>query len=168
MDDLVAAIEHAIDDNAKRSISLRVHSSDYGKVKAISRRLRVRESDVFRFVIKVGLNRLALLYNIRVRGRDLMPLFLDCGADLVRHFRLDERRLDQLLNEDLGTDDRRVDNEDLALLALANMPERLLFAKAREIAAALADADELPHDRKSSHELLRKYLSAKYAAGEHP
>ena len=58
-----------VHDNAKRSISLRIHTTDYGKIRLIARRLRVRDSDVFRFLLRVALARLAPLYTDQGRGR---------------------------------------------------------------------------------------------------
>lgn len=149
-----------IEDNAKRSVSLRVDTTDYGKIKSIARRFRVRESEVFRFMIKLGLATLAPLFDPRARGKDVMPVFVEHGSEITKYFNLDAVSLERVINGDLDEGDldepdRRVDREDVRLLAMATMPERYLYAKLREL---IAD----PVDSNKASETLRQYLTSKY------
>lgn len=144
--------------NAKRSISMRIDLSDYAKVKAVASRLRARESDVFRFAIKLAMAKLAPLYDSRMTGADLMPVFVECGTELLNHFNLDARRLDAIINGNLDDEQNRVDIEDIDLLAMSTMPERYLLVRLKEIANGHVDAA-------TAHELLADYLLRKYMPG---
>lgn len=144
-------------DNAKRSVSLRINTSDYGKLKAIAKRLRTRESDVFRFAFKLALAKLAPLYDMNVKGADLMSVFVECGTEIATHFNLDAKRLELIINQGVSDQDKRVDAEDVELLAMSAMPERYLSVRLREI----ANVDAKPVNAAS---LLRSYLNDKYLA----
>jgi len=135
---------------------MRIDVSDFAKVKAVANRLRARESDVFRFAIKLAMAKLAPLYDNRMTGSDLVPVFVDCGTELLNHFNLDARRLDAIINGDLGDEADRVEMEDIDLLAMSTMPERYLLVRLKEIANGHADAS-------NAHELLADYLLEKYA-----
>jgi len=69
--------------NCKRSVSFRIDEADFEKIKAIARRMRTRESDVFRFAIRMTLNKLSLLSDESIKGIDVMPVFVECGADIA-------------------------------------------------------------------------------------
>ncbi|MGH8613512.1 MAG: hypothetical protein ACREYF_16220 [Gammaproteobacteria bacterium] len=144
-----------IEDNAKRNVSLRVDTTDYGKIKSIARRFRVRDSEVFRFMIKLGLTTLAPLFDHRARGQDVMPVFVEHGSEITKYFNLDAVSLERVINGDLDEPDRRVDGEDVELLAMATMPERYLCAKLRELISE-------PVDSNKASEALKKYLTSKY------
>lgn len=151
----------ALHGNAKRSVSLRMNSSDYGRFKAVAHRLRARESEVFRFALKVALDRLAALHDAGARGRALVPLLAELGPLLVDHFRLDGRRLAHIVND--GTDEpaQRVDLDDIELIALSNAPERYLALRLKELSGLdVAPGRALDALR---HYLLRKYLGASAA-----
>ncbi|MGH8535855.1 MAG: hypothetical protein ACREXM_05155 [Gammaproteobacteria bacterium] len=144
-----------IEDNAKRNVSLRVDTTDYGKIKSIARRFRVRESEVFRFMIKLGLATLAPLFDHRARGKDVMPVFVEHGSEITKYFNLDAVSLERVINGDLDEPDGRVDGEDVGLLAMATMPERYLCAKLRELIAE-------PVASAKAAETLKNYLTGKY------
>ena len=48
----------AVFDDAKRSISVRISTSDYGRIRVAARHMRMRESEVFRYLVGVGMSRL--------------------------------------------------------------------------------------------------------------
>jgi hypothetical protein len=152
-----AESEFAIHDDAKRSISLRVSTTDYGKVRIIAHRLRVRESDVLRFALKTALALIAPLHDNGCRGRDLMPLLIEYGPDIARHFQLDARRLEAVVNKDVENDGGRIDLEDVELLAMSYAPQRHVFARLQEIAKKRLEPAELD-------QALRSYLRNKYNA----
>lgn len=105
-------------ENRKRAVSIRMSGSDVSKVKRLAQRLGVRDSDVIRYAVKTMLSRLAPLYDPHVRGRSLVPVFVESGSDLFMHFDLDAMRLDDIINDD-ADDDRRVDHEDIQLIAMS-------------------------------------------------
>lgn len=139
----------------KRSISLRMNSADLTKVRSIATRLRVRESDVFRFAIKMALARLSPLHDKNIKGTELMPVFVDCGTDMALHFNLDSDRLNDVINGDLEHDESRVCEDDIELMSMAIMPERYLKLKLKELVGQ-------PVERLGVNESLRLYLSDKY------
>jgi hypothetical protein len=103
----------------KRAVSLRLSTVDLKKIKRVSERLHVRESEFIRFAIKQMLARLSPLSDPSVRGRDLMPLFLEPGSDLVRHFDLDVERLAAIVNEGAEGTPAEVSANDLHMLAMS-------------------------------------------------
>ena len=150
-------------ESRKRAVSVRMSSADVRKVKKIAQRLGVRDSEVIRFAVKCMLGRLGPLYDSEVGGRSLVPVFVESGAELLRFFDLDAARLETIINDGIEAD-RRVDRDDIALLALTG---------GQEAYAALM-LSELYHDernRSSVGELsasLRQYLYDKYVYRGNP
>jgi len=101
----------------KQAVSLRLSVTDLRKIKRISERLGARDSDVIRFAIKMLLVRLSPLSDPAIRGKHLMPFFLELGPELTHNFELDATRLDDILN-DGASDQERVSIEDLHMLAM--------------------------------------------------
>ena len=106
----------------KRAISMRVSVADLRKIKCIAQRLSVRESDVLRFAIKTTLTRLSLLSDPAIRGRSLLPLFIDPTKELAAHFDLDAPKLDELINGGVDEASRRVPLDDLHGIAMNGVP----------------------------------------------
>jgi hypothetical protein len=132
-----------------------MNGADVRKVKKLAARLSVRDSDVIRFAVKSMLAKLGPLYDPEVLGRNLVPVFVESGAELLRFFDIDAAKLDTIVN--YGVDaERRVERDDIALLALTS-------AQAPYAALKLSELDG--NSRKSPAELsesLRQYLYAKY------
>jgi hypothetical protein len=148
-----------VNENRKQAVSIRLGSGDIRKVKRLAERLGVRDSDVIRFAIKWTLTRVAPLCDPQIRGPSLVPVFVETGAELIRHFELDAFRLESIINE--GADrGRHVAHDDIALLALAGsqQPYALLRLKANGGASHSAATP-------ASIEALRQYLYDKYIYG---
>ena len=117
-------------------------------MKRLAQRLGVRDSDIVRFALKTMLTRLVPLCDPDVRGRNLVPVFVESGAELLRYFDLDAARLDAIINDSTGSE-RRVEREDIALLALTGAQDPYAALKLSELnhqdehAAALRRAVEL-------------------------
>ncbi len=139
----------------KRSVSFRIDEIDFHKIKAITKRLRARESELFRFAIKLTLDKLALLSDEELKGVDVMPVFVECGSDIATHFNLDSTRIEDIINYDLDDEEKRVDDEDIGLLAMSAMPERYLSRKLKTL------IDE-PVSEAGVADALREYLNNKY------
>jgi hypothetical protein len=134
-----------------------MNGTDVRKVKKLANRLGVRDSDVIRFAVKNMLARLGPLYDPEVHGRNLVPVFVESGAELLRFFEIDASKLEAIINN--GVDlERRVERDDIALLALTGSQEPYAALK-------LSELDRTERRRQSSAELsesLRQYLYAKY------
>jgi hypothetical protein len=134
-----------------------MNSTDVRKVKKLASRLGVRDSDVIRFAVKSMLARLGPLYDPEAHGRNLVPVFVESGAELLRFFEIDASRLETIING--GVDiERRVDRDDIALLALTGTQEPYAALK-------LSELDRTERRERSPAELsesLRQYLYAKY------
>jgi hypothetical protein len=134
-----------------------MNSTDVRKVKKLASRLGVRDSDVIRFAVKSMLARLGPLYDPEAHGRNLVPVFVESGAELLRFFEIDAARLETIING--GVDiERRVDRDDVALLALTGTQEPYAALK-------LSELDRTERRERSPAELsesLRQYLYAKY------
>jgi hypothetical protein len=100
----------------KQAISIRLNAADLRNVRKLARRLGVRNSDVIRFALKSCIGRLEPLLQPDTKGRDLVPVFVEAGADLVRYLDLDATRIDAIINDDV-VDGNRVERADVHLLA---------------------------------------------------
>jgi hypothetical protein len=109
-------------DKRKRAVSIRMSGSDVAKVKRLASRLGVRDSDVIRYAVKTMLTKLAPLHDPQVNGRNLLPVFVESGADLFLHFELDANRLEGILNDDAG-DEGRVDHDDIQMIAMSGVQQ---------------------------------------------
>lgn len=147
------ATETAIPDT-KRSISLRINQSDYDRIRTIAKRMRTRESDVFRFLLRLALAQLAPLDNGRNAGAELLPAFVNFPVELASHFELDSDRIQRVINH--GADPENVvDERDIELLAMAGQSHRYLALRISELTGEEIGADDvLP--------AMRRYLERKY------
>jgi hypothetical protein len=141
----------------KQAVSIRMNGGDVRKVKRLASRLGVRDSDVIRFAVKNMLARLGPLYDPEVHGRNLVPVFVESGAELLRFFEIDASKLEAIINQGVDAE-RRVDRDDIALLALTGTQEPYAALK-------LSELDRTERRRQTAAELsesLRQYLYAKY------
>jgi len=141
----------------KQAVSIRMNGTDVRKVKRLAARLGVRDSDVIRFAVKSMLARLGPLYDPDVHGRNLVPVFVESGAELLRFFDIDASKLEAIINSGVHAE-RRVDRDDIALLALTSTQEPYAALK-------LSELDQSESPRRTAAELadsLRQYLYSKY------
>lgn len=144
-------------ESRKQAVSIRMNSADVRKVKKLAQRIGVRDSDVIRFAIKIMLTRLGPLYDLEAKGRSLVPVFVESGADLLRFFDLDAPRLEAIINDGVEMG-KRVDRSDIALLALAAGQEPYA-------ALMLSELDQRDRHSIAPGELsgsVRQYLYDKY------
>lgn len=145
-------------ESRKQAVSIRVNAADVRKMKKLAQRLGVRESDVIRFAVKCMLARLGPLYDPDVKGRNLVPVFVESGSELLRFFELDSARLEGIINDGVEPS-KRVDRDDIALLALSGAQEPYAALMLSELSAGerggRRDAGELATS-------LRQYLYEKY------
>ena len=141
-------------DLRRRAVSIRLGNADIRNIKRFAKRLGVRDSDIVRFAIKSTFGRLAPLCDPTVRGRSLVPVLVEAGDELIRHFELDAFQLESIINGEADPKDQ-VDREDIALLSMSSLRQdylRMRFSK--EPAGAESSADS-----------LRRYLYGKYIYG---
>ncbi len=148
----------------KQAVSIRMSNNDVKSVKRLAKRLGVRDSDVIRYAVKAVLSRLAPLSDTAAKGRSLVPVFVESGSDLFRHFDLDAVRLDTIINEGVE-DSRRVDHEDIQLIAMNGVQRSYLKLRLSSIGSAknvdTPARDVLP-DNGQLENSLRDYLYEKY------
>ncbi len=148
----------------KQAVSIRLNAADVRNLRKLSRRLGVRNSDVIRFAIKGALARLAPLCDTEVKGRNLVPVLVDAGADLMRYLDLDVAHLETIINEGTAPE-QQVERSDVQLLAMSSLPSgyarlrlvRMGAGRADGTGAADAAAGEAQLDQS-----LRKYFYDKY------
>ncbi len=141
-------------DHRKQAVSIRLGESDLRNIKRMAQRLGVRDSDIIRFAIKSMLNRNSPLCDDAITGRNLVPVLVESGDELIRHFEFDAYRLDRIINE-RAENDARVDRDDIALLAMSGLREQYLRMRMKDNAGAPPDAGGQAHS-------LRGYLYDKY------
>lgn len=113
-----------MDESKKPLVSLRLSHADLERLGTLAKRLRARESEIIRFALRLTFARLVLLLDENARGRDLIPVFLECGTELTSHFDLDPRTLDAIINGTLDDPQKKVDGEDIELIATLHLPGR--------------------------------------------
>jgi hypothetical protein len=141
-------------DQRKQAVSIRLGESDIRNIKRIAKRLGVRDSDIIRFAIKSTLSRVAPLCDPGIRGRNLVPVLVESGDELIRYFELDAFRLDSIINESVDGE-RRVERDDIALLAMSGLREEYLVMR-------MSDGRTTPGEAVASERSLRRYLYDKY------
>jgi hypothetical protein len=141
-------------DQRKQAVSIRLSASDVRNIKRIAKRLGVRDSDIIRFAIKSTLNRIAPLCDQAIRGRNLVPVLVESGDELIRYFELDAFRLESIINEQVE-EGRQVERDDIALLAMGGLREEYLVMRLKDGNGAVADAA-------APGRSLRGYLYDKY------
>jgi hypothetical protein len=146
----------------KQAISLRVGAADLRNVKKLAQRLGVRDSDVIRFAVKTMLARVAPLCDHGVRGRALLPAFIEAGSDLCRHFDLDAARLEEIINDGVGKD-QEVESDDLQLIAMAGIRQTYGKLTLSKVPPGLTTERRALHAEDPLSGQLRGYLYSKYA-----
>ena len=145
-----------MDENKHPVVSVRLCHSDLERIEKIARRLRVRESEVIRFALRLAFAKLAPLLDQNARGQDLIPVFLECGSELTRHFDLDPRTLDVIINGGLEDAEKRVDSKDLELISTFHMPT--YHPRARENAPPKQEIARFGFSGALQHYLYQKYI----------
>ena len=140
-------------DQRKQAVSIRLGESDLRNIKRMARRLGVRDSDIIRFAIKSMLHRISPLCDDGITGKNLVPVLVESGDELIRHFEFDTYRLERIINE-RAQEDARVDHDDIALLAMNGLREQYLLMR-------LNDNNGAPTEAGQVHS-LRAYLYDKY------
>lgn len=142
----------------KQSVSVRLSESDVRKIKDISKRLGVKDSELFRFIIKNSLAKLLPFQNEGVKGVDLIPALVDCAGELSQYLDIDTDHLEEIVNGGVDTPEKRVEKGDLDMLALANVGASYVSYK-------LSELQNRPVDEASLEDSLREYLYSKYLGG---
>lgn len=139
----------------KKIVSMRISETDHIKIKRIALRMKVNESDVFRFALKVALHKLSPLHDSKKSGKDVLPAFIEIGRELTSFFELDADRIDAIINDGVLIKDALIDREDIELLAMAASSAQVLLSKLK----SYPRPEESPSDP-IYH--LREYLYEKY------
>lgn len=165
----------------KQAISVRVGEADLGNLRRLAKRLGVRDSDVIRVAIKTLLTKWSPLHDSNVRGRSLVPVFLENGTELFRHFDLDTPRLDSIINDGVHAEGR-VELEDIQLLSMSGIQRSYLRWRLEQVGnniqpgavvngsqlngAAVPQVNGDAHPNNNDHtqieQTLRQYLYEKY------
>lgn len=141
-----------INDNAKRSVSIRINTSDYGRIKIASRRLRTREADLFRYLLQVGLNRIQPLLGDDLDAASYLKALAELGPDLGFSLGLGAREFTTLLQTFKHRALPTVSADDYDLVDLAGTHPRLVLER-------LGLAPDAEDDVKAA---LHGYLRRKY------
>jgi hypothetical protein len=141
-------------DQRKQAISIRLGENDVRNVKRVAKRLGVRDSDIIRYAVKSMLGRIAPLCDEAIAGRNLVPVLIESGDELIRYFELDSYRLESIINEHAGAE-LRVERDDIALLAMGGLRDQYLVMRMNQGHVALAEAAVPTRS-------LRSYLYDKY------
>jgi hypothetical protein len=147
----------------KQAISIRLNAADLRNLRKLARRLGVRHSDVIRLAIKSTVARLGPLLEADVHGKDLLPVFVESGSDLVRYLDLDVTSLDAIINAE-APEANRVERADVRLMASLGAQQpflRLRLAGVRNGQNGSLELDTNGEDQ-LLNQTLRRYLYDKY------
>lgn len=100
----------------KELVTVRLEPADRRRLKVISSRLQVSESDLMRYAIKAALEDFAPLTDQSKEGAELLGAFVDHANEKSRWLGLDRAKLDGILHDDLENERLRVEAEDLEVL----------------------------------------------------
>lgn len=142
--------------NLKQLVSVRLNAADLAKIRDIAKNLDARDSEVFRFALRLAFMHLGPLHDPTINGSALISLFLEHGAELIRHFDLDADAINGIVNRDDVESAARVAREDIELLAMLGLPEQYLYAKLNAIGKL--DMNETG----GGYQALHNYLKQKY------
>jgi len=144
-----------IHDNAKRSVSIRINTSDYGRIKVVARRLHAKEADIFRYLLQVGLNKLGPLLGTELDDQAFLRTLVDLGPDLAANFDVSAREFVSLLSAFTGKAAPSFDASDLELVDLAGTHPRMVQSRLAEFRGRPVTEHEL-------RGVLHDYLLMKY------
>lgn len=150
----------SVQNNRKQAVSLRLKVGDLQRVKRLAARVGISESDVLRYAVKILLSRFAPLCDPAMRGRQLVPMFIDGGVELMQHFALDHERLEEIVNGDAAPEER-IDSEDIHMMALLGIQRDYAKLNLRQ----LRQRSEPPSPHKLDDTLnssFRRHLYDKY------
>ena len=116
----VKNLDRNMTDSRKQAVSIRMSRGDVRNIKRLAERLGARDSDVIRFAIKLMLAQLAPLQDPTVGGRGLVPVFLESGPELMRHFELDASRLVSIINDGVEADRQVAPAHDIPIFGLVD------------------------------------------------
>lgn len=153
--DPIDRLKAAIHDDAKRSVSFRMYTSDYGRLRCMSSELRVGESVVFRFLLRVALEKCAPLYDRNASAEQRLELFADLGPEFATYFNFDVDELKSIFQPSGRQSQLEIDDEDLDLVAGFGISRSLVRQRIEKIIDR-ETADE------SLHDVLKAYLVQKY------
>ena len=139
--------------NNKKNISVRLLESDLRKVKDVSSKLGVKDSDFFRYAVKVTLANLMPLIRKDLKGVEFLLALLSAGDDFLRHFEFDSYLLDKIVNDDADAD-HKVEMADIELVCIASVNQRYMLGQLRLCGESVAEGEPI--------EILKKYLEGKY------
>lgn len=145
-------------DTKSRTFSIRLTDAEHKRIRTIAARLESSESAVIRYAIRSMLKRMGPLAEADASAYALLPVFVECGQELIAYFDLDVSSLDRVINGNTRDADQRIDSADLALLSASGLGEPHVHAKLREIQAH----DVEPGDVGT---MLRAYFYEKYIYG---
>ena len=145
-------------DTHMKNISVRLTFLDIQNVKELSSRLKIRESDLFRLSIKNILAKLVPLNDKNLKGADLIPIWLECGDFLMDNFDLDAKKLDDIFNQDVAQADKRIDIEDIEMMAMSKLNPIYLIKKLSALCGKSIDPMK-------TNEIFKNYLYNKYIVG---
>jgi hypothetical protein len=141
-------------DHRKQAVSIRLGEGDVRNIKRMAQRLGVRDSDIIRYAVKTMLSRMSPLCDDAIRGRNLVPVLVESGDELIRHFELDAYRLEAIINDHAAVGSR-VDHDDIALLAMSGLRQDYLVMRFQA-------ENSLPQESAPPARSLRHYLYDKY------
>lgn len=100
----------------KEMVAVRLDPAARRKIKVLAERLKVNESNILRYAIDVALEELSPLCDPVKEGVELLPAFVEHGAELLRALDLDIGKLDDILHGDLEDERNRMPRDEMRMM----------------------------------------------------
>lgn len=155
--DPIDQLKATIHDDAKRSVSFRMYTSDYGRLRCMSNELRVGDSAVFRFLLRIALEKCAPLYDRNASAAQRLELLADLGPEFATYFKFGVDELKAVFQCTDRHGQGVIDDEDFDLVAAFGISRSLVRKRVEKIMGRETSHEDL-------HDVLRHYLVTKYLA----
>ncbi len=153
--DSMDRLKLCITDDAMRSVSFRMHISEYGRMRVLADKLKARDSVVFRFLLRLALERCMPLYDNNANACDRLGLLAELGPEFATFFNFDTSRLQETFLPETLEPRINIEEDDLGLIVAFGTSRGLV----RERLEKLLNVKHLDGDL---HAVLRDYLIEKY------
>jgi hypothetical protein len=153
--DTMDRLKLCVTDDAKKSVSFRMHTSEYGRLRVLAEKLKARDSVVFRFLLRVALEQCRPLYDNNANACDRLRLLAELGPEFATFFNFDTSRLEETFLPETLEPRIKIEEDDLGLIAAFGTSRELVRKRLEKLLNVEHVGDDL-------HAVLHDYLIEKY------
>ena len=114
--DSIERLKMTLTDDAKRNVSFRILTSDYGRVRYVANKLQTRDSAALRFLLHIALDKCEPLFDNAASPDSRIKLLAELGPEFAAYFGFGAKMLGARFCGGDSGDDIDIDEEDLELI----------------------------------------------------